>query len=68
MATKAEEKAEIEKRRIKLRKIAGVHYHTGRPELQTCDMPPEAEAVTHYAELEQRDEALETLSLESDTL
>lgn len=40
----------------------------GEPLQAVCDLPPEAEAVSHYAELEQRDEALETLSLESATL
>ncbi len=63
-----ETETEKEKHKRKLRAMGQRLSHGGRPELQQCDLPPEAEAVTHYAELEQRDEALETLSLESDTL
>lgn len=40
----------------------------GEPLQAVCDLPPEVKAVTHYSDLERQKEALETLSLESDTL
>ena len=68
MATKrsADHVTNVLKRRLGLReKLTDAdHYlHQG-----VCDMPPEAESVTHYSEPEQQREALETLHLESVTL